>query len=60
MGCEGGGDRMRLKIDEYMETRLLKLNYELYHTEGVDVTLLIGALMTDHAKLNSIKEVVLS
>ncbi len=46
---------MNVKLDQYMEDRLVKLNYELHPVEGNDITLLIGTLISEHEKLKEIK-----
>jgi len=49
---------MNIKLDQYMEERLIKLNYELHPVEGNDVTLLIGTLIAKHEKLKELKKLV--
>jgi hypothetical protein len=44
-----------MKLDKYMEERLMELNSKVFPKEGEDVTLLIGVLIIEHETIKKIK-----
>lgn len=50
--CKGG---TMIKIEPYMEERLLKFNRMVEQVDGNDITLVIGMLLIEHDTLEKIK-----